>query len=143
MQVGSEVVGAIGSGFVMLVAVVHTDTEEDVRALVDKVVHLRVFNDDEGKMNRSLLDVAGSVLVVSQFTLAGEVRKGRRPSFSSAAEPEYAASVVDEIVRSFDSWGVSVATGRFGAMMSVQLVNDGPVTFVIDVEGGSVLASAR
>ncbi len=143
MQVGSEVVGAIGSGFVMLVAVVHTDTEEDVRALVDKVVHLRVFNDDEGKMNRSLLDVAGSVLVVSQFTLAGEVRKGRRPSFSSAAEPEYAASVVDEIVRSFDSWGVSVATGRFGAMMSVQLVNDGPVTFVIDVEGGSVLASGR
>ena len=143
MHVGTEVVGAIGSGFVVLVAVVHTDTDEDVHALVDKVVHLRVFNDHEGKMNRSLLDVEGSVLVVSQFTLAGEVRKGRRPSFSSAAQPAYAARMVDEIVAAFSGRGVNVATGRFGAMMSVQLVNDGPVTFVIDVDGGSVLASAR
>lgn len=140
VEVDGAVVGAIAGGLLVLVAVVPGDTAADARALVDKTVHLRVFDDDDGRMNRSLLDVGGSVLVVSQFTLAADVRKGRRPSFTGAGDPAMAEPMVDRIVSDFASHGINVQTGIFGARMSVHSVNDGPVTFVVDVADGSVVS---
>lgn len=132
VTVQGEVVGRIPFGLVILVGVTHDDTEEDARYLAEKVVHLRIFEDEEGKMNRSLLDVGGAVLSVSQFTLYGDCRKGRRPSFTQAAKPEQAKGLYEQFNRFVASYGVPVETGRFGAMMEVALTNDGPVTFVID-----------
>lgn len=143
MEVAGGVVGAIDEGLLILVAIVDADTTEDVDAMVDKVVHLRIFGDEEGKMNHSLVDTGGSVLVISQFTLAGDVRRGRRPSFTGAAQPEFASQMVDELCDAFRDRGIEVAAGSFGAMMSVQLVNEGPVTFVVDVVDGRVVSSAR
>lgn len=134
---GTEV-GSIGPGLVLLIGVAASDDGRDVDALVDKVVGLRIFRDDTGAMNLSVLDVGGSVLVVSQFTLIADVRKGRRPSFIAAADPEVAKPLVDAARERFASHGIDVATGMFGATMQVDLVNDGPVTIVLDVEGGSV-----
>jgi D-aminoacyl-tRNA deacylase len=131
-------VAEIGSGLLVLVGAAHTDTERDAVALADKVVGLRVFGDDRGRMNRSVADVDGAVLVVSQFTLLADLRKGRRPSFVGAADPARAerlvAAVADRIARS----GVETQSGVFGAVMEVDLVNDGPVTIVVDVEDGRV-----
>lgn len=138
VDVAGETVGAIDGGFLMLVAVQHHDSKADAEALVRKVADLRVFPDDDGRMNRSIRDVGGSVLVVSQFTLAGDVRKGRRPSFTGAADPSVAEPMVESIARLLADAGVPAAMGRFGAMMDVSLVNDGPVTFVIDVVDGAV-----
>lgn len=138
VRVAGTTVGEIGHGLVLLVAQESTDGEADAEALVDKVVHLRIFADDESKMNRSVLDVGGEILVVSQFTLAGDVRKGRRPSFTRAAAPDVAAPAIEDLVARFRTRGVEVATGTFGAMMDVELVNDGPVTLVIDVADGAV-----
>lgn len=132
VTVQGEVVGRIPFGLVILVGVTHDDTEEDARYLAEKVVHLRIFEDEEGKMNRSVLDVGGAVLSVSQFTLYGDCRKGRRPSFTQAAKPEQAKGLYEQFNRFVASYGVPVETGRFGAMMEVALTNDGPVTFVID-----------
>ena len=143
VEVAGGVVGAIDEGLLILVAIVDADTTEDVDAMADKVVHLRIFGDEEGKMNRSLVETGGSVLVISQFTLAGDVRRGRRPSFTGAAQPEFASQMVDELCDAFRDRGIDVATGSFGAMMSVQLVNEGPVTFVVDVVDGRVVSSAR
>jgi D-tyrosyl-tRNA(Tyr) deacylase len=130
--VDGETVGAIGRGFLVLLGVAADDGDDDLAWLVDKVVGLRVFDDADGKMNLALADVAGELLVVSQFTLLGDCRKGRRPSFIAAAPPETAERVYDQFVAAARSSGVRVATGRFRAHMAVELVNDGPVTLVID-----------
>ncbi len=127
-----EDVGAIGCGLLVLLGVAAEDNDEDLRWMVDKVVGLRVFNDADGKMNLALSDVGGELLVVSQFTLLGDCRKGRRPSFIAAAPPEKAERMYEEFVAAARQLGVRVATGRFRAHMEVELVNDGPVTLVID-----------
>jgi D-tyrosyl-tRNA(Tyr) deacylase len=132
--VGGEVVGEIGRGLLVLLGVAPTDTAEHARWLADKVVSLRIFEDAEGKMNRGLLDVGGAVLVVSQFTLYGDCAKGRRPSFIGAAVPEIAVPLYEAFINAVRAQGVPTATGRFGAMMQVELVNDGPVTLIVDRE---------
>src|SRR5258708_29779146 len=134
VTVGGEVTGAIDGGLLVLLGIAPTDTNAKAEWLADKVVGLRIFNDDDGKMNRSLLDVGGAVLVVSQFTLYGDCSKGRRPSFIGAAAPEIAVPLYEAFVTAVRAQGVTTATGRFGAMMQVELVNDGPVTLVIEAE---------
>jgi D-tyrosyl-tRNA(Tyr) deacylase len=130
--IDQEVVGEIGRGLLVLLGVSQTDTVEQARWLGDKVVGLRIFNDAEGKMNLGLTDVGGAVLVVSQFTLYGDCRKGRRPSFIDAAGPEIAIPLYEAFIDAVKAQGVATATGRFGAMMQVELVNDGPVTLIVD-----------
>jgi D-tyrosyl-tRNA(Tyr) deacylase len=130
--VDGATVGEIGRGLLVLLGVAATDAEADLRWLVDKVIGLRVFNDAEGKMNLALADISGELLVVSQFTLLGDCRKGRRPSFIAAAPPEQAEQVYEQFVAAAREQGVRVATGRFRTHMSVELVNDGPVTLLID-----------
>jgi D-tyrosyl-tRNA(Tyr) deacylase len=136
--VDSETVGEIGTGLVVLLGVAPEDRPADAVALVDKLLGLRIFSDEAGKMNLSVLDVGGEVLVVSQFTLLADIRKGRRPSFAGAAAPEPAAKMVDLVVGLIADRGVKSATGQFGAMMDVELLNSGPVTIVIDVSDGRV-----
>jgi D-tyrosyl-tRNA(Tyr) deacylase len=132
VRVETEVIGRIGRGLLVLLGVSTTDTEKDVDYLSEKVVHLRIFEDPGGKLNRSLLEVGGEMLVVSQFTLLGDCRKGRRPSFTAAAEPGHAARLYEHFVRQTARRGVPVQTGRFQALMAVSLVNDGPVTLIGD-----------
>ena len=132
VTVGAEVVGRIGKGLLVLLGVSETDTQEDVVSLAQKVVGLRVFEDSDGKMNLSLQDVAGAMLVVSQFTLLGDCRKGRRPSFVAAARPEMANRLYEGFVAEVRGQGVPVETGRFQQHMDVALVNDGPVTLLLD-----------
>ena len=124
--------GTIGKGFVVLLGVTHSDTEADAAWLAEKIAGLRVFEDEEGKLNRSLLDAGGEMLVVSQFTLYGDCRRGRRPSFSEAARPEVANALYEKFVEYARKTGVPVQTGVFQTMMAVSLVNDGPVTLIID-----------
>ena len=124
--------GTIGRGFLVLLGVTHSDTEGDAQWLAEKIAGLRVFEDEECKLNRSLLDVGGEMLVVSQFTLYGDCRRGRRPSFSEAARPETANALYEKFVEYARQTGVSVQTGVFQTMMAVSLVNDGPVTLIID-----------
>jgi D-tyrosyl-tRNA(Tyr) deacylase len=133
VTVDGEVVGAIGAGLCVLVGVTHTDTPTEARRLADKVWGLRVMADEDGAMNRSVGEHGGEVLVISQFTLYGDTRKGRRPSFVEAARPDRAAPLVDEVVAALRGHGALVATGRFGADMQVELVNDGPVTVLIEI----------
>jgi D-tyrosyl-tRNA(Tyr) deacylase len=130
--IDGETVGEIGRGLLVLLGVTHTDTAEAASWLADKVVGLRIFNDAGGKMNLSVADVGGGVLVVSQFTLYGDCQKGRRPSFIDAARPEVAVPLCEAFVNGIKALGVPAATGRFGAMMQVELVNDGPVTLIVD-----------
>ncbi len=132
--VGDEVIGAVGLGLLVLLGVAPDDTEDDVRRLADKIVGLRIFADEADKMNRSVADVGGGVLVVSQFTLYGDCRKGRRPSFVGAAGPEIAVPLYEAFVNAIRAQGIPVATGRFGAMMRVELVNEGPVTLILDTK---------
>jgi D-tyrosyl-tRNA(Tyr) deacylase len=132
VSVDGEVVGAIGAGLCVLLGVATTDTETDADALSRKVVGLRVFGDEAGRFARSLDEVGGALLVVSQFTLYGDCRKGRRPSFTAAAPPERAEALYRRFVERARAGGASVATGRFGARMQLALVNDGPVTLVLD-----------
>ena len=132
VTVDDKIAGEIGSGLLIFLGVFQNDTLEDTKFLTNKIVHLRIFDDDAGKMNRSLLDVEGAVLVVSQFTLCADTKKGRRPSFIKAAQPELGEKFYNNFIQDLKKRGVSVATGIFGAMMDVQLVNDGPVTFVLD-----------
>jgi D-aminoacyl-tRNA deacylase len=127
-------VGAIGRGFLVLLGVTHADDRSEAEWLARKVAGLRVFEDDGGKMNLGPTDVGGAVLVVSQFTLYGDVRRGRRPSFTDAARPEQAEPLVDYFAARLREEGLHVETGVFGAMMEVELVNDGPVTLWIDTE---------
>ena len=132
VQVDGEQVGKIGHGVLVLLGVGQEDTSHEVKQLVDKFLNLRIFADQQQKMNLSLLDVGGQMLVISQFTLWGDCRKGRRPSFVEAAAPELAEPLYEEFVEEVRSRGVTAETGRFGAMMEVSLVNDGPVTLVIE-----------
>lgn len=124
--------GEIGIGLMVLVGVTHGDTDRDARYLAEKTVHLRIFEDDMGKMNRSLLDAGGEVLSVSQFTLYGDASKGRRPSFVAAARPEEAEQLYEAYNGYLREFGVRVDTGKFGAMMDVDFVNWGPVTLIVD-----------
>jgi D-tyrosyl-tRNA(Tyr) deacylase len=133
VTVDGEVVGEIGPGLCALVGVTHTDAPAEAAKLAAKVAHLRVFDDDDGAMNRSLLDVGGAALVVSQFTLYGSTERGRRPSWVDAARPEHAEPLVAAFAAALEGLGVAVATGRFGAEMQVALVNDGPVTLLLEV----------
>jgi len=128
-----EVTGSIGSGLCVLVGATHSDTPVEADKLADKIWWLRIFDDDDGVMNRSVADVGGSVLVVSQFTLYGDTAKGRRPSWIAAARPELAEPLVERVVERLRSLGASVETGRFRTDMRLELVNDGPVTLVLDV----------
>jgi len=132
VRVDAEVVGRIGFGFVVLLGVGKDDTEAAGDALAEKIANLRVFNDAEGKMNRSLLEAGGQALCVSQFTLYGDCRKGRRPSYDQAAAPDQALPLFEYFVRSLRTRGIPTETGRFRAMMDVELVNDGPVTLLLD-----------
>jgi D-tyrosyl-tRNA(Tyr) deacylase len=130
----SYVSGRIGRGFLLLVGLTHTDTEREVAWMADKIAGLRLFADAEDKLNLSLADVQGAALVVSQFTLYGDARKGRRPSFVDAARPETAVPLYERFVALLRGQGIPVATGEFGAMMDVDLVNDGPVTLWLERE---------
>jgi D-tyrosyl-tRNA(Tyr) deacylase len=139
VRVEGGTVGEIGPGLLVLVGAAAGDGPADATALADKVAGLRIFPDDEGRMNRSVAEAGGTVLVVSQFTLCGDVRRGRRPSFAGAAPPEAAEPLVDLVTERLRQAGVPCATGRFGAHMEVELLNDGPVTLVVDVAGGRVV----
>ena len=132
VRVAGSTVGAIGAGLVLLVAVERGDGEQEVRQAAQRFATLRVFEDGEGRMNRGLDEVGGAVLLISQFTLAGSIRRGRRPDFAHAAPPAEAEPVIDALVAALRAAGVVVATGVFRAHMEVELVNDGPVTFVWD-----------
>lgn len=132
--VDEQVVGAIGRGFLVLLGIGQDDNEATMRTLVEKIVHLRVFEDDEGKMNRSLLDIGGAALVVSQFTLYADMRKGRRPSFTAAAPPAIAEPLVERFKKALASYGIQIEGGVFGAHMDVELLNYGPVTIWLDSE---------
>ena len=132
VTVDGEVTGKIGKGYMVLVGAEVGDTEADARLCADKLAGLRVFVDDEGKMNRSVLDVGGAILLVSQFTLLGDARHGRRPSFIAAARPEVAEPLLEQMKAMLEARGLHVETGRFQTHMDVELVNDGPVTILID-----------
>ena len=132
VTIEDEVVGEIGHGAMVLLGIAPGDTDAEARWFADKMANLRIWADDDGKMNRSLLDTAGSALIVSQFTLYGDARKGRRPSFIKAAQGPDAESVYERCVEELEALGVTCATGRFGAMMQVSLTNDGPVTILLD-----------
>ncbi|MDE0138499.1 MAG: D-aminoacyl-tRNA deacylase [bacterium] len=139
VSVGGEVIGQIGVGLLALVGAGRADTGADAVALARKVVGLRIFPDEDGRFNRSLIDVGGAMLVVSQFTLYADVRRGRRPSFTEAARPEQAEQLVDEFVEAVRALDVEVATGRFGAMMEVDLRNNGPFTLMVETAAGRVV----
>jgi D-tyrosyl-tRNA(Tyr) deacylase len=132
VTVDTQIIGQIGRGLVVLLGVEQDDTDADAQQLADKVIQLRIFDDADGKMNLSLAEVAGEMLVVSQFTLLGDCRKGRRPSFIQAAAPELAERLYETFVAAVGVQGIRVATGKFRAMMQVELVNDGPVTILLD-----------
>ncbi len=133
MTVDGEVTGEIGPGILLLVGVTHDDTEAQAAKLADKVWNLRIFDDEDGVMNRSAADEGLEVLVVSQFTLYGDTRKGRRPGYSEAARPEHAEPLVQQVIDELRAAGAVVGTGRFRADMAVELVNDGPVTLWVEV----------
>lgn len=132
VSVGDRVTGAIGAGVLALISVEESDTAADAQYIADKLAGLRIFNDSEGKFNLSVEDIGGAVLVVSQFTLHGDCRKGRRPSFTTAARPEHAIPLYESVAALLRSRKIEVATGEFAAHMTVRLVNDGPVTILMD-----------
>jgi len=132
VKTGDEIIGRIGRGLLVLVGVAAGDGPPDAEFLANKIVNLRIFEDDGGRMNRSLLETGGEILVVSQFTLLGDCRKGRRPSFAAAAEPAKARELYEHFVRQLAHLGAVVQTGRFQAMMEVALINDGPVTLILE-----------
>lgn len=139
VTVDGEVVGEIEQGLVVLLGITEGDTEADIEAIVQKLINLRIFADESGRMNLSLLDIEGAILSISQFTLYGDVRKGRRPSFSKAAPPEEAEKLYDQFNEYIKAQNVPLETGTFGAMMDVSLTNDGPVTFVIESIDGKLV----
>ncbi len=132
VSVGGKIVGEIGDGLLILLGVAKGDSEQEIKYLADKIVNLRIFDNDEGKFDRSLIDVHGEALVVSQFTLLGDWRKGRRPGYDCAEAPPLAKPLVEKFVDQIGSLGVATRTGEFGAHMEVRLINDGPVTFTLD-----------
>ncbi|KNH36549.1 D-aminoacyl-tRNA deacylase [Exiguobacterium acetylicum] len=137
VTVDQEVVGQIKQGFLLLVGVTHEDTIDQVNWLADKIAGLRVFEDEEERMNRSLQDVDGQILSVSQFTLYGDVKKGRRPAFTEAAKPDVANALYEAFNERLRAQGLTVETGQFGAMMDIALVNDGPVTLILEKEANA------
>jgi D-aminoacyl-tRNA deacylase len=132
VTIAGETAGEIGRGLLVLLGIAATDSAEQARWLAEKIAGLRIFNDDDGKMNRDLAEVRGGMLIVSQFTLYGDCRKGRRPSFVDAAPPEIAIPLYESFINAVKALGIPAATGRFGADMQVELVNDGPVTMIVD-----------
>lgn len=132
VTVNDWIAGEIGMGLLVLLGVGHEDSEQDVHYLAEKIAGLRIFEDDDGKMNRSVLDIGGSVLAVSQFTLYGDVRRGKRPSFDAAAPPDSAKRLYELFVERIRAAGLRCETGRFQEMMQVELVNEGPVTILLD-----------
>ncbi len=132
VKVKEKIIGQIDKGFVIFLGVTDTDRETDADYLADKIAHIRVFNDNNDKMNFSIQDVSGSALVISQFTLCGDTRKGRRPSFIHAAYPDKGKALYEYFIRKLKSKEITISSGEFGANMEVSLVNDGPVTFVLD-----------
>ena len=132
VRINQEIVGEIGKGLLVLLGVAKGDSIKDCEYLANKIVNLRIFEDQDGKMNRSLLEAGGEMLVVSQFTLLGDCRKGRRPSFIQAAEPDQATELYEHFVKIAGDRGISVKTGQFRAMMEVALINDGPVTLILE-----------
>ena len=134
VTVDGQIVGEIGHGLLILLGIGHGDSEAQVKTLSEKIVHLRIFEDEEGKMNRSLLDIGGETLVVSQFTLYADMRRGRRPGFTDAAPPAIAEPLVERFKHAIAAYGLKVEGGIFGAYMQVELLNDGPVTLWLDSE---------
>ena len=134
VTVGNETVGSVGPGLMVLIGVSSDDTAKDLKYIVDKVMNLRIFDDENGVMNRSVIDAGGSILAVSQFTLYGDARGGRRPSYIRAAKPEAANDLYEQAVSAWRESGIHVETGRFRTEMMVSLVNDGPVTILLDSE---------
>jgi len=134
VKVSAQTIGEIEHGLMVLLGVTHDDTKEDADYLARKICELRIFSDDDGKMNRSLIDVNGSLLSVSQFTLYSDTKKGRRPNFMSAAKPDLAKELYQYFNQKVNTFGIEVETGEFGALMDVSLVNDGPVTILIDTD---------
>jgi D-aminoacyl-tRNA deacylase len=132
VKVEGKITGRIAKGLVLLVGVTHDDKYQDAEFVADKIANLRIFEDENGKMNHSLLDVGGDILSVSQFTLYGDCRKGRRPNFMEAARPEHAIDIYEQFNNLLREKGITVETGVFGAMMDVSLINDGPVTLIIE-----------
>lgn len=132
VHVDNQKIGSIGPGLVVLLGIHRNDTEAELDWMCEKAVNLRIFPDQDGKMNRSLSDINGEMLIVSQFTLYGDCQKGRRPGYSDAAPPDQAEALYEQFVRGIRNRGIIVATGRFQAMMQVSLVNDGPVTLLLD-----------
>lgn len=132
VRVDDTFIGQVSRGLLVLLGITHGDTVDAAAWLAEKIIGLRIFADEQGKMNRSVVEVDGEVLVVSQFTLYGDCQKGRRPSFITAAGPEVAIPLYEAFVQAIRALGVPVCTGRFGAMMQVELVNDGPVTLILD-----------
>ena len=134
LRVDDKVVGSIGAGLNILLGVLKGDSSEDVKKLVTKIVNLRIFQDENNKMNLSLLDIKGEALIISQFTLAGNIKKGRRPSFDNSENPEIAKKLYEEFVKEISVFYIKTQTGEFGATMDVEIHNDGPVTFIVDSE---------
>src|SRR6266851_10066449 len=132
VKIDGETVGEVGCGLLVLLGVAKSDTIEQARWLADKIVTLRIFNDEEGKMNRDVAEIGGAILIVSQFTLYGDCSKGRRPSFIDAAPPEMAIPLYEAFINGIKAHGIPTVTGRFGAMMQVELINDGPVTLILE-----------
>lgn len=140
VRVAGETIGAIGPGMVVLLGVMERDRTEDADRLAERTAHLRIFADAEGRMNRSLLEIGGEALVVSQFTLAGDTQRGHRPSFLTAAPPEHAEALYERYSAQLTARGVRVATGRFRAMMEVEILGDGPVTILLEEPRGELPA---
>ncbi len=134
VEVAERKLSEIGKGLLILLGVTGTDSEADIQFLVEKIINLRIFEDQAGKMNHSLIDIKGEVLIVSQFTLYADCRKGRRPSFTDAAPPEMAHELYKKFIQKFKETGVKIGEGEFGAMMDVSLVNWGPVTIMLDTK---------
>lgn len=132
VQVDQEIVGRIDRGLLVLLGITHSDTPGQAQWLAEKIAGLRIFEDDQGKMNRDVTEVQGTILVVSQFTLYGNTQKGRRPSFVEAAPPEIAIPLYEAFINGLRALGIGTETGRFGAMMQVELINEGPVTLILD-----------
>ena len=134
VTVNGEIIGRIEAGLLVLLGIHSGDSKKEIDWMADKIINLRIFEDDTGKMNRSLVDTCGSMLIVSQFTLYGDCRKGRRPGYSQAAPPEVAEPLYRQFVEQIQKRGITTATGKFGAVMDVALTNDGPVTLLLDSE---------
>jgi D-aminoacyl-tRNA deacylase len=133
VRIENQLVGEIGPGLLVLLAVQVADEEKMIPKMAEKIINLRIFNDRAGKMNRSLLEVGGEIIIVSQFTLYGDCRKGNRPSFIQSARPDKAIPIYNQFINYLKSQGIKVATGEFGAEMDVELINNGPVTIIIDL----------